>query len=352
MTEQSSPAGGPALRHLSDVIANPPQLPEEVICGLLRRGGKCMLTGPSKAGKSFALIGLAFAAASGGVWLGFQCRRSKVLLLNMEIQADEFDDRMLTVYNKLPAEQRQAVQIENIAWRNLRGKFSNPEQFLRIASDLIAEANPDLIVTDPIYKLEAGNENDPDVAAKVCAILDRLAETGPAVVYCHHHSKGVQAIKSSMDRGSGSGVFARDANAMLDLLELAIPPADVDALREKYGNTVTAWQVEATTRGFAKPETRAVFFGWPFHYLDVSGILDDAMFAETARSLAFGRQKGNAIRTATKDRRVETFRKQIEEDEAGDGRRTPTEYSKLFGVTRQTIYGWLKAVDGTSKESA
>ena len=40
------------------------------------------------------------------------------------------------------------------------------------------------------------------------------------MIYCHHHSKGAQGGKRSMDRASGSGVFARDPDAMLDMTEL------------------------------------------------------------------------------------------------------------------------------------
>ena len=39
-------------------------------------------------------------------------------------------------------------------------------------------------------------------------------------VYCHHHSKGAQGMKKAMDRASGSGVFARDPDAQLDIIEL------------------------------------------------------------------------------------------------------------------------------------
>jgi RecA-family ATPase len=34
------------------------------------------------------------------------------------------------------------------------------------------------------------------------------------MIYCLHHSKCTQGQKRSMDRASGSGVFARDPDAM------------------------------------------------------------------------------------------------------------------------------------------
>ena len=56
-----------------------------------------------------------------------------------------------------------------------------------------------------------------------CNQFDKVCtELGVAVIYCHHHSKGSQGSKKSMDRASGSGVFARDPDAMLDMIELEL----------------------------------------------------------------------------------------------------------------------------------
>src|SRR5690625_4163134 len=56
--------------------------------------------------------------------------------------------------------------------------------------------------------------------------FDKIAtELGSSVIYCHHHSKGGQGNKKSMDRASGSGVFARDPDALIDLTELELTEA-------------------------------------------------------------------------------------------------------------------------------
>ena len=60
--------------------------------------------------------------------------------------------------------------------------------------------------------------------ANFCNQFDKVCtELKVAVIYCHHHSKGSQGGKKSMDRASGSGVFARDPDAMLDMIELELP---------------------------------------------------------------------------------------------------------------------------------
>ena len=89
------------------------------------------------------------------------------------------------------------------------------------------------VVLDPIYKVITGDENSADQMAKFCNQFDLVCrELDCAVIYCHHHSKGAQGGKRSMDRASGSGVFARDPDAMLDMTEL-VP---TDAIREQLHN--------------------------------------------------------------------------------------------------------------------
>jgi len=89
------------------------------------------------------------------------------------------------------------------------------------------------IIIDPIYKVLTGNENEADKMAYFCNQFDRLCyELNAAVIYSHHHSKGAQGQKRSMDRASGSGVFARDPDALLDVIELEIP----SYLRKKHEN--------------------------------------------------------------------------------------------------------------------
>ena len=63
-----------------------PEQSPAMIEGVLRKGHKMLLAGPSKAGKSFALIELAVCIASGTPWMNrFECRRGKVLYVNLEV---------------------------------------------------------------------------------------------------------------------------------------------------------------------------------------------------------------------------------------------------------------------------
>ena len=134
-----------------------------------------------------------------------------------------------------------------------------------------------------------------------------------------------------MDRASGSGVFARDPDAMLDLIELDVTddlrkqeqnktvcaacqryldshfeweddlsqddlcsqvqimsyckehlsPMQMRELQEHIdadlavANTKTAWRIDGTLREFPKFKPVNLWFDYPIHHTDQSGVLDD-----------------------------------------------------------------------------
>ena len=80
--------GLPPFITLSDYYDNPPELPPELIEGVLRCGHKMLISGASKAGKSFLLAELCLAIATGGEWIGLKCRQGKVLYVDLEATHD------------------------------------------------------------------------------------------------------------------------------------------------------------------------------------------------------------------------------------------------------------------------
>jgi RecA-family ATPase len=87
--------------------------------------------------------------------------------------------------------------------------------------------------------------------ARFCNQFDKIcSELSTAVIYCHHHSKGSQGGKRSMDRASGSGVFARDPDALLDLTELEL----TDGIKKQQEDRLTCQKCEEWIRRFVRPE--------------------------------------------------------------------------------------------------
>lgn len=226
----------PEVESLSEFIDNPPPLSDCLIEGVLRKGHKMLVSGPSKAGKSFLLLELCVAIAEGREWLGWQCAQGRVLYVNLELDRASCYHRVRDVYRAIGIPPKNAGNLD--MW-HLRGKAMGMDN---LAPRLIRRAvkrKYSAVVIDPIYKVITGDENAADQMAKFCNQFDRVAsELGCAVIYCHHHSKGDQGQKRAQDRASGSGVFARDPDALIDMIELEID----DKRREQILNR---WSCDA-----------------------------------------------------------------------------------------------------------
>lgn len=318
----------PDVESLSDFINNPPELADCLIENVLRKGHKMLISGPSKAGKSFLLLELCVAIAEGKEWLGWQCSQGRVLYVNLELDRASCYHRIKDVYNTMGIE---PVNAGNIDMWHLRGKAMGMDN---LAPRLIRRAikrQYSAVIIDPIYKVITGDENAADQMAKFCNQFDRVAaELGCAVICCHHHSKGEQGQKRAQDRASGSGVFARDPDALIDMIELEIDdyrreqilnrwsceaitqsldstgkswrmdigqddalvaaklaPVAVDILgqdkalkiaeeAEKKAEHVTGWRIGGILREFPAFKPRNVFFCYPVHPIDRWGLLADA----------------------------------------------------------------------------
>lgn len=324
----------PEPEELSSVWDDMPDLASSLIDGVLRQGHKMLISGASKAGKSFALIELCIAIAEGKKWLGFDCAKGRVLYVNLELDRASCLHRFKDVYKAL---ELPPQSINNIDIWNLRGK-SLPMD--KLAPKLIRRAqkkNYIAIVIDPIYKVITGDENSADQMAHFCNQFDKVCtELHSAVIYCHHHSKGGQGMKRAMDRASGSGVFARDPDAILDMIQLCV---DDDKDTEEDTLKPTAWRISGTLREFPTFEAVNVWFAYPIHKVDDTGLL--AMAAEEgslADIQAKGRVLGNQAKTAKKESRISKIDEAYEALSFGGKERVSVEdIANYFDVSIKTI---------------
>ena len=387
----------PDFQNISDVWGRRPELAPELIPGILRKGRKMMIVGASKTGKSMLLSELAIAIAEGSTWMGRQCARGKVLYVNLEIPEDTFWNRILDIYER----QGMAASNDLTVW-NLRG-FAT--QMDRLTPKLIRRAkklNPDVVIVDPIYKVLTGDENSAEQMARFCNEFDKLCtQLNASTIYCHHHSKGAQGGKNSMDRASGSGVFARDADALLDLTQLNLTddiitqeknkavckylldllrhtvPVGWDSLvsqddalsrsrmeeicrqrimdQSRIDQTISAAEaavdgmiairVEGTLREFPRFRPINIWFQYPLHYMDETGVLGDLepdSVQRNSKGSPYGRNFGN--KKTAQERAKERRESYITAYDACriDGAVTVANLAEYLGVTEKTVRGNLK----------
>lgn len=271
--------GMPDTENLSDVFADMPRKAPTVIGGVLRQGHKMLLSGPSKAGKSFALIELCVAFASGGTWFGKRCAQGPVLYVNLEIDGPSCAERFQKVFQGTGTSDNYSGNIT--VW-NLRGKSCTLDKLApRIVRRAKKMNKPIAIIIDPIYKVMTGDENSASDMGAFCNQFDYIAkETGASVIYCHHQSKGVQGQKNAMDRASGSGVFARDPDAMVDMTEIDMATVDEGV---RMGHDGTPFEVTWITREYKTPVTQKMWFDYPVH-VDGTDDLKDAAAKGSAKA--------------------------------------------------------------------
>jgi RecA-family ATPase len=326
----------PDIEHLADEWNHMPDLSPELIQGVLRCGHKMLLAGPSKAGKSFALIELVIAIAEGKMWMGFPCKIGRILYVNLELDRASCLHRFKDVYEKLGI---RDYHISNVDIWNLRGK-SVPMD--KLAPKLIRRAqkgNYIAIVIDPIYKIITGDENSADQMAHFCNQFDKVCtELGCAVIYCHHHSKGAQGGKRSMDRASGSGVFARDPDALIDMIQLAVD--------DEYGRT--GWRLEGTLREFKAFDPINVYFDYPVHVIDQTGTLESAKAVGEIMTQRERGEKGNKTKAEKKENRMSQYDEayRVCEFAANDSKVTVKALADYFEVSTETIKRDIGKLDG------
>lgn len=319
----------PSLTYLDEALANPPKLPLELIEGILRVGHKMLISGSSKAGKSFLLMELSVALSEGMKWLGFQCKKSKVLYVNLEIDAASCINRFAEIYKALKLTPKYSHDI--VLW-NLRGRAMPLDKLVPRLIRKVVNQGYDAIIIDPIYKVITGDENNASEMGAFCNQFDKICnETGCAAIYCHHHSKGSQGFKRAMDRASGSGVFARDPDAQLDMIQLET--SDEFMAQNADVITSTAWRLESSLREFPNFRPVNFWFEYPLHRLDDKGIL--------TKHYADGDPKANleksGKRTQTPESRKEEFDAAFDINQEDDETCEVSVLAEYLGVTERTI---------------
>ncbi len=387
----------PDPESMADVWDNLPSLAPPLIDGVLRQGHKMLIAGPSKAGKSYALIELCCAIAEGKKWLEWNCTQGRVMYVNLELDRASCLHRFKDVYTALGITPNN---LSNIDIWNLRGR-SVPMD--KLAPKLIRRAskkNYIAIIIDPIYKVITGDENSADQMAHFCNQFDKVCtELGCAVIYCHHHSKGAQGGKRSMDRASGSGVFARDPDALIDLVELELNDdilkqeknkaickvcegwlykydklyhasqddlcsetqmlalcreylendayecviEDVGKVRKEVESR-SAWRIEGTLREFPKFASVNLWFKYPVHSIDNIGVLKDIAVDDGMPTWKknFAKKKTDAERKNERKNSLETAFEAC----GIDDKVTVKAMAEYMGVTEKTVRNRLKEHGG------
>lgn len=382
--------------NLSGLINQLPELYPTLIEGVLRQGHKMLLMGPSKAGKSFALIELAIAIAEGAKWLGCPCTQGKVMYINLDLDRVSVLHRFKNVYQALRI---HPYNSDNIDIWNLRGHLISIDQ---LASEIIEASQQKgyaAIIIDSLHKLLTDDEYNANQMVHFTNQFDKIAtDLGSSVIYCHHHNQGGHGYKKSMDFLLSSNLLACEPDALLHLVEYELSE---DVLKQQaknvtcqiYVNAIkqmndnyysdhvlqdheqsllqmeyhatealspevaaqaeveianamkiismrSAWRVEGTLREYPKFEAVNMWFQYPIHRIDETGILEDIKLdAEQPWKTNFEKKRPNKLRL---NERISALEAAFEACDEENGIVTITSLAKHTGFTEKTIRNYIK----------
>lgn len=162
--------------------------------GILANSGMSVVYGPSGSGKSFAVLDIAVAVASGKQWYGRECDKGVVIYLAAE-GAEGVKNRIaaLKKEGRLP-EGTRLVYVAcciNILDKKQVASLVATVESVRAGIDEPVR----LIILDTLSRcMVGGNENAPEDMTAVVAASDRIREqTGAHVLFVHHSGKNAAA---------------------------------------------------------------------------------------------------------------------------------------------------------------
>ena len=215
MDDPKDPFGFLAFKSVEMLDSTPPDV---VWSGVISAGDRVMISGATKSYKSFFAKQMIYCMNYGLPFLDRKMERQFPMVdFDMELREYYCRVRVLAIANALN-------HGETDLWRSvcLRGKAKRliPAVIKQIGP-MMLEANRKGFGLDPIYRLQRDGSGD-NSAQEVNTLLDPFDEISTEYdllfMWIHHHSKGNQAGKTSHERGSGSGGWARYADVIIDLI--------------------------------------------------------------------------------------------------------------------------------------
>lgn len=245
----------PEILTIREMMDAYPEENQPVIEGLLRRKETANLIAPSKIGKSHLVMMLTYAIVTGGKFLGRQCTKGKVLIIDNELNPPTTVARNKSLHKYNPD---TLAGIDDISVWSLRGNLQGVTEVCQ--RDL---SGYDVIILDAWYRFQDGDENNNADVTRIYNQLDQMAgKTNAALIAIHHMSKGNQSDKAVIDAGAGAGAQSRAADTHI-------------IIREHEGEN--CYVMEAAVRSFPPVEPVVIQKEYPIFVL--RGDLDPTKLA-------------------------------------------------------------------------
>ena len=208
-----------ALRHPAHSSLSAVLQCHYLVKGVLDRGVDAMLFGHWSVGKTFVVLDMCAAIASGTPWFGHRTRAGRVLYLGYEGVVG-MEKRMLALRTKYPALSDYATAF---AWAPLRAPLllENGALVAEYLTTFAARYGgpPDLVVVDPVAQAIGGDDSDADLVGRLNTLVSTLIQKQGCTVLRVHH---VGHADKSRARGSSRLPAAVDTEIRVSEGEIAL----------------------------------------------------------------------------------------------------------------------------------
>lgn len=297
-----------ALSPCSSRASCPPKRAPALLPGLLRRGHTGLLVARSKSYKSWTMVALAVAVATGSEWMGRRCKRGRVLFIDPEIDPRSAPDMFHAVSERMGV---SADEVDRqVAVLSLRGRVTrdgDPVTINYIADAMRDAANSgdgrdrgvDLVIIDSCSAVLVGDENASMDVRRFHAQCLRISEiTGAAVMCVHHEGKAQSGDRDAIARGRGSSAWGDTFDLVLSLVEIFPPSGAASDYLEGGGR---AFSLEcAAIREFASVPPLHLICRHPMLEADTEGVTDE--WKPKSAQQAAGRASGESRKAKAAER--------------------------------------------------
>jgi regulatory protein RepA len=228
------------IEDFEEMLTNPPELPPVQIRGWLHKGHIGSITGAMKSNKSWTVLELAICTAMGRKWLDRDCAQAHVMYFDAEVEKPFWVKRCSMICEAIGVDLKELARSKQLQPVFVVGadisiaKLADELERMHLRGKL---AGVGMIVIDPIYFFyeDDWEENSNEDMAKLGRILVRIkTTTGTSIIFAHHHAKGRQDGKRSIEQASGGGALGRFVDSNLAITHIS---PDEDELKYTLGWT-------------------------------------------------------------------------------------------------------------------
>lgn len=205
--------------------------------------GVVTISGPGGCGKTWMLLDLAIAVATGTKWLGqIECQQGSVLYIDEESSERLLTERLAKMATGRSLDTSGGLPIE---FAVQQGVLFDNEVVFAILVSAIEELKPSLIIVDSLVRVHRADENSSVAMAAVFSKVKELVRDSNRTVVIADHQRKPGAIPISPEHlVRGSSEKLAFADSLLVLQKRSSGERTVKHVKSRYGQEIEAFEVE------------------------------------------------------------------------------------------------------------